>query len=240
MRHVMLLTTASAILAFSAGPVLARGEGGGGREGGGGGGEIHAGGGEGVHVAEPNAQVHVVPNAGVSGNGGHRFVAPRETPREGERSEYAGANGWRYRYNNGAWWYWLPANRWMYYDNGAWQDYAADNAAYDNSTVTLDVPSDPNYYWYNNAWWYLMPGNRWSYYEGGRWRDGAPGMGPQRRETGYRGIPENRENRPSLNNTEPRGPNGIEGNREVRPATPETHGPVNTAPRGEGPVGPRK
>ena len=31
---------------------------------------------------------------------------------------------WRYRWDNGRWWYWTPQNRWMWYtDNGGWVDY---------------------------------------------------------------------------------------------------------------------
>lgn len=32
-------------------------------------------------------------------------------------------NSWRYRQHRGAWWYWLPSNRWVYWSNGAWVDY---------------------------------------------------------------------------------------------------------------------
>jgi hypothetical protein len=147
----------------------------------------------------------------------------------------------------------LPTNRWSYYDNGAWQEYTADNATtYDNSTptVTADVPSDPNYYWYNNQWWYWLPGgNRWSYYDHGGWREAEAGKGPQRRETGYRGVPDNGANAPLLNNNEHQAAPGaeshgpvnaaphIEGSRDVRPTgpAPEAHGLVNVAPHSEGP-----
>ena len=32
---------------------------------------------------------------------------------------------WRYRYQDGVWWYWLPSNRWVYWSNGRWVDYVA-------------------------------------------------------------------------------------------------------------------
>ncbi|MGA2068526.1 MAG: hypothetical protein ABSG86_26375 [Thermoguttaceae bacterium] len=39
----------------------------------------------------------------------------------------ATADSWRYRSDNGRWWYWTPQNRWMWYgDNGQWVDYSAD------------------------------------------------------------------------------------------------------------------
>jgi hypothetical protein len=118
----------------------------------------------------------------------------------------------------------------MYYDNGAWQEYAADNT-YDAAAARADVPSDPRYQWYNNQWWYWLPTNRWSYYDHGGWRDAAPGVGPERRETGYRGV---------LNNNEQRGPDRVEGSRDVREAAPgpEIRGPAKAAPQIE--AGPRK
>jgi hypothetical protein len=249
MRRIMFLTTASAILAMSAGTSMAReGEGGGG---GARGAEGARAGGEGVHVGVGNTEVHVGPNTGVhvETRGGAR-VAPSAIPHEGDRSAFErsgrGRDSWRYRYDNGAWWYWLPNNRWMYYDNGAWQDYAVDNSTtYDNSTATVAVPSDPNYYWYNSQWWYLLPGNRWSYYDHGSWRDGAPGMGPQRRETGYRGVLDNDEQHgpnqtPATHDLHPANPAlGAQPSVKVAPHTdaPQEHGPVNSAPHIDAPQG---
>jgi hypothetical protein len=38
------------------------------------------------------------------------------------------ANGWRYRWYEGRWWYWTPQNRWMWYsDDGRWVDFGANN-----------------------------------------------------------------------------------------------------------------
>src|SRR5580700_9823351 len=138
MRRLMFLTTASAILAVSAGTSMARdGDGGGPARGP----EGARAGGEGVHVGVGNTEAHAGPNTGahVETRGGAR-VAPSVIPHEGDRSAFEGTargrDGWRYRYDNGAWWYWLPNNRWTYYDNGAWQDYAVDNSnAYDNSAA---------------------------------------------------------------------------------------------------------
>ncbi len=30
---------------------------------------------------------------------------------------------WRYKYYNGEWWYWLPANRWVYWRGTRWNNY---------------------------------------------------------------------------------------------------------------------
>jgi len=30
---------------------------------------------------------------------------------------------WRFKYHRGAWWYWLPSERWVWWSNGAWVDY---------------------------------------------------------------------------------------------------------------------
>jgi hypothetical protein len=30
---------------------------------------------------------------------------------------------WRYTFHNGEWWYWLPANRWVYWRSDRWNDY---------------------------------------------------------------------------------------------------------------------
>jgi hypothetical protein len=30
---------------------------------------------------------------------------------------------WRYTFRNGEWWYWLPANRWVYWRDNQWNDY---------------------------------------------------------------------------------------------------------------------
>ncbi len=36
-------------------------------------------------------------------------------------------DSWRYRSDNGQWWYWTPQNTWMWYgDDGQWTDYRAD------------------------------------------------------------------------------------------------------------------
>jgi hypothetical protein len=45
------------------------------------------------------------------------------------KPEFSGGKGeghdsWRYRWDNGRWWFWGPGNRWMWYgDDGRWLDY---------------------------------------------------------------------------------------------------------------------
>lgn len=117
----------------------------------------------------------------------------------------------------------------MYYENGTWQDYVVNNgtlnnsATNDNTPATPNVPLDSRYQWYNNQWWYWLPSNRWSYYDQGSWRDAAPGTGPQRHETGYRGL---------LKDSEQHGPNGGGAIPDVHQANPtqQGHGPGIVAP----------
>jgi len=63
-------------------------------------------------TAHQNAAAHVNPQLSVAAGAGAA----------------ASADSWRYRSDNGRWWYWTPQNRWMWYgDNGQWVDYSADN-----------------------------------------------------------------------------------------------------------------
>ncbi len=194
MRRIMFLTTASAIVALSLGALTAiAAEGEGHRD-------EHGG-------PRGRDDVHVDPHSVMHGDhhGVYR-VPPREIPHEGGVSIFGGKehrpDGWRYRYENGAWWYWQPNNHWTYYDNGAWQDYAVETPVVPEVPVApvpvaippapvvavpvAPVPSDPNYYWYNNQWWYWNTDRHWTYYDHGHWHDGAVGMGPKRREEEHR------------------------------------------------------
>jgi hypothetical protein len=38
----------------------------------------------------------------------------------------AQSNKWRYKYHHGRWWYWLPSNSWVFYQNQHWIPYHAD------------------------------------------------------------------------------------------------------------------
>ncbi len=100
---------------------------------------------------------------------------------------------WRFRMNNGRWWYWSPENRWSYYDNGNWtefqggQGYTA-NYAPDTSGGTGDCTTpaggygalpnadqngyvtglDPRYR-FDNGQWYYQTDNGWLAYNDGQW-----------------------------------------------------------------------
>ena len=75
------------------------------------------------------------------------------------------ADPWRYRNDNGRWWYWAPDNRWMLYDNNQWT-YYQPNAA---GTTTQSTPQTmtPGY----NTTYQSTPG--YTTYYGGY--DYAPG-----------------------------------------------------------------
>jgi hypothetical protein len=74
-------------------------------------------------------------------------------------------NRWRYRWHNGAWWYWTPANSWVIWRGGRWVPYRAGL-----------VFGGPRYYY----------GPR--YYRGSRYYY-DPGYGyPRRYYSGYRGY----------------------------------------------------
>lgn len=36
---------------------------------------------------------------------------------------------WRYKYHQGRWWYWLPSNSWVYWQNSQWVQHDADGYA---------------------------------------------------------------------------------------------------------------
>jgi hypothetical protein len=36
----------------------------------------------------------------------------------------AADQSWRYRFDQGFWWYWLPSNRWAYWSGNQWFEYA--------------------------------------------------------------------------------------------------------------------
>jgi hypothetical protein len=92
-------------------------------------------------------------NAGVSGNANAGVAANQS----GDR--------WRYRWHNGAWWYWTPENRWVYRNGNEWINYQPA------VTVVPDTGySSPPAYGY-----YQSTAN--GYYPG-----------PYRYTTGYRGY----------------------------------------------------
>jgi hypothetical protein len=41
-----------------------------------------------------------------------------------------GADGWRYQCYEGRWWYWTPANNWVYWQNDRWNDFVPGAVRY--------------------------------------------------------------------------------------------------------------
>jgi len=87
---------------------------------------------------------------------------------DGARGNGPDANRWRYRWHNGAWWYWTTRNAWVIYRNGQW-------VPYETYVTTQPTYSGPGYssgsaYYYDNS--YYGP----NYY------------GPRRYYSGYRGY----------------------------------------------------
>jgi len=73
---------------------------------------------------------------------------------------------WRYRYHNNQWWYWMPGNYWMTYNNGGWNRYnAAVGAAVGVGPLAARAYVAPRY---NNGYYgYNNYGNRYgNYYRG--------------------------------------------------------------------------
>lgn len=132
-----------AIFAFSPMQTMAKGP-----DGGHGGGKVHGGevGGSpssGVHIESGKQGGEHHGNVGVDAgvNRGTRSNAEafkgqgtkqRQVYDARNRPEYSGGrgegrDGWRYRWDNGHWWFYGPDNRWMWYgDDGRWLNY--DNA----------------------------------------------------------------------------------------------------------------
>ena len=60
---------------------------------------------------------------------------------------------WRYRLENGRWWYWTPQNQWMWYGDNGWVAY--DSAVpYTAAYGSYDVPGTGYYSPYPGAYYY--------------------------------------------------------------------------------------
>jgi hypothetical protein len=75
----------------------------------------------------PIAEREAVPAPGVE-----------EIPAPGKSDD----ESWRYRWHKGAdgigrWWYWLPSERWVYWENGRWHEFAPEGRA--RSLVEIDL-----------------------------------------------------------------------------------------------------
>jgi hypothetical protein len=104
-----------------------------------------------------------------------RSFADRDRPRDdGRRRD----NRWRYRYQNGHWWYWLPSNQWVFWNGSAWLAYAPQ--AYADFYFSLPLERRTYYRGYDGRydrrqfWW------DGGYYDGRYYRRGYydPGYGP--------------------------------------------------------------
>jgi hypothetical protein len=71
--------------------------------------------GPGVPAGPGNVQAPVAPNAGQGVSPAPGAVLPGGVQ--------GGQDQWRYRWHNGAWWYWTPANRWVVWNGSSWQPY---------------------------------------------------------------------------------------------------------------------
>ena len=56
---------------------------------------------------------------------------------------------WRYRQDNGHWWYWTPENRWMWYNGTQWTYY--DQPSTGVTTTVQPAPYTTNYGSYDYA-----------------------------------------------------------------------------------------
>jgi hypothetical protein len=55
---------------------------------------------------------------------GFSTSAVRSADQKGtEQKQTQTPEAWRYTFHNGEWWYWLPADRWVYWRDSQWNDY---------------------------------------------------------------------------------------------------------------------
>ncbi len=126
----------------------------------------------------PNANANARPNIGM-----HANPQPSASVMGDNRPD-----PWRYRFENGRWWYWTPQNRWMIYNNGQWADYvpapsyAVGYGSYEVAPGTTSYYPSYEYvapgsvYYYPSygytvgypAYWY-GPRVGWGWYGGRRW-----------------------------------------------------------------------
>jgi hypothetical protein len=82
-----------------------------------------------------------------AGTNAHRSADARVNPQSSVGAGTAATpDSWRYRSENGRWWYWTPQNHWMWYgDDGRWMDYRGntDSAAAEEYVVERPVLADP-------------------------------------------------------------------------------------------------
>jgi hypothetical protein len=92
-------------------------------------------------------------NSAIHNDANHSMVyGPNNHPFYG--SDHGQGNDWRYRYDNGRWWYWGALGAWSYWNDGRWVDYGTPY------TTAYRGPSAPSgWYWSNDA-------HRWFWFDG--------------------------------------------------------------------------
>jgi hypothetical protein len=165
--------------------VFSGGGGGYGYSGGGGGGQGQEGpgGSGGVYVAS-GIDGGAVGQAQVDGGNGSGYYqsAPafESSPLMGPNTMIAGQpnGGYQvaippgYRYVAGTWFYQMPDNSWVRFENGAWMTNNNVALAQANSTTAeRTVASDPHYSYANGTWFYQMPDKHLVRWDNGKWVD---------------------------------------------------------------------
>jgi hypothetical protein len=77
----------------------------------------------------------------------HQIYDARRRP-EFSGGAVEGRDSWRYRWDNGRWWFWGPSNQWMWYGNdGQWLNYsnayAVQRPILENPTSGADFSGGP-------------------------------------------------------------------------------------------------
>jgi hypothetical protein len=85
--------------------------------------------------------------SGASARQPDRPVAAAESNAAADHVQAPAEAQGRYRRHNGRWWYWLPENRWVVWQRGAWVPYApgmfADRGVIGRSTQRYSYDSQP-------------------------------------------------------------------------------------------------
>jgi hypothetical protein len=53
-------------------------------------------------------------------------IVPSGSESTAAAAPVAKSDAWRFKYHQGRWWYWLPSNSWVFYQNRQWIRYDAD------------------------------------------------------------------------------------------------------------------
>jgi hypothetical protein len=75
-----------------------------------------------------------------------------------------------YRFANGVWFYQMPDNSWVRWENGSWvKNDSAVPAQRTTAPVERSIVSDPHYRYSNGTWFYQMPDNHLVRWDNGKW-----------------------------------------------------------------------